>query len=202
MYPEPSNHEPPAQRADESPTVSVTPGKVMTVPDVPPNARQATHDRTRQNRCLAALVADPRPCEGQTDVVRVIDQTGQGTPACLLHGAVLLASLNGGRVRPAQDGPSATTVVRGRARAMHPFDGVFVGPGVQPVTTLEEAAVFPSAPCPLPPEPRLRSSGLGNAPGRRWVPGQRYQASHAPGSAAENPGDGARGTGCKEVATR
>jgi hypothetical protein len=44
-------------------------------------------------------------CEGQPDVVRVIDQTGHDTTACLLPGAVLLASLNGGRVRPAQGGP-------------------------------------------------------------------------------------------------
>lgn len=148
----------------------------------------------------AALLADPRPCEGEPDEVRVIDQTGQGTSACLLHGAVLLASLEGGRIFPGYGGHASAIHVRCRAREMRPFDGVWTGPGVARVTTLEEAAVFPSAPEPA--ESRSRSSRLGNAPRARWVAGQRYQAGHTPGGAADHLGDVVWGTGSKEVKTR
>lgn len=58
-------------------------------------------------RCLAALIAEPRPCEGGLTEVRVVDRTGQGTTACRLHGAVLLASLDGARVFPLDGGSTA-----------------------------------------------------------------------------------------------
>jgi hypothetical protein len=158
--------------------------------------------RARPERCPAALVADSRPCEGEPDEVRVIDRTGHGTSACLLHGAVLLASLEGGRVFPGYGGHASAIDVRCRAREMRPFDGVWTGPGVQRVSTFEEAAVFPSDPDPTPACPHLCSSGLGNASRARWVPGQRYQAGHASGGATEPPRAGGTGDGCKEVVTR
>lgn len=49
-------------------------------------------------RCSAAHLEDPRPCEGPADAVQIVDQTGAVAVACVLHGAVLLASLAGGRV--------------------------------------------------------------------------------------------------------
>jgi hypothetical protein len=45
-------------------------------------------------------MADPQPCDGHHDAVRIVDQTGASADACLLHGAVLLASLDDGRVYP------------------------------------------------------------------------------------------------------
>jgi hypothetical protein len=164
--------------------------------------RDGAASRSPGRRYLAAMGAESRPCEGEPDEVRVIDRIGQGTAACRLHGAVLLASLEGGRIVPGCGGNSAVMVVRCRAREMRRFDGVWTGPGVQRMNSLKEAAVFPSAPCPLPPEPCLRSSGPGNAPRARWAAGQRYQAGHLPGGAADNLGDAALGTGSKEVETR
>lgn len=49
-------------------------------------------------RCSAAHVEDTRPCVGAADAVVVIDRAGGETAACVLHGAVLLASLVDGRV--------------------------------------------------------------------------------------------------------
>lgn len=154
----------------------------------------------RRQRCLAALIADPRPCEGELAEVRGVDQTGQGTTACRLHGAVLLASLNGAQAYSLDGGSPAVVAVQNQAGLLHPFDGVWTGPGVQRATTLAEAVVFPSAPDPA--GPRFRSSELGNAPRGRWVAGRRYQAGHAPERATKGHSNGARGTWCKEVATR
>lgn len=154
----------------------------------------------RWQRCSAALIADPRPCGGGPTAVRVVDRTGQGTTACQLHGAVLLASLDGALLYSLDGGNTMAGAVHHRAGLMRPFGGVWTGPGVQRVTTLDEAMVLPSAPNPA--ESRSRSSEPGNAPGRRWVPGRRYQAGHSAGGAAGSPRDGARGTWCKEVATR
>jgi hypothetical protein len=178
------------------------------------DANQPAHNRTgragpgaatipelaRRQRCLAALIADPRPCEGGLAEVRVVERTGQGTTACRLHGAVLLASLDGARAYSLDGGNPAMVAVHNRAAVLHPFDGVWTGPGVQRVTTLAEATVFPSAPDPA--ESRFSSSELGNAPGGRCVPGRRYQAGHAPEGMTRDHSNGARGTRCKEVATR
>jgi hypothetical protein len=87
-----------------------------------------------------------------------------------------------------------------RAALLHPFDGVWAGPGVQRVDTLAEAVVFPSAADPT--ESRFRSSEPGNAPGGRWVAGRRYQAGHALEGMTRDHLNGLRGTRCKEVATR
>lgn len=155
--------------------------------------------RARPERCPAALTAEPRPCEGEPDEVRVSDQTGQGASACLLHGAVLLASLTGGRVFPGHSGHASAIDVGCRAREMRPFDGVWTGPGVQRITTLDEAMVFPSSPDDT--ESRFRSPEPGNTPGGRWGTGRRYQAGHALRRATNGRSNGARGTRCKEVAT-
>jgi hypothetical protein len=60
-------------------------------------------------RCSAAHSEDPRPCEGPTDAVQIVDQTGATAAACVLHGAVLLASLAGGRVC-LLDGPQGAAI--------------------------------------------------------------------------------------------
>ncbi len=105
-------------------------------------------------RCAAAHLADPRPCEGQWDAVRVVDQTGAGTEACLLHGAVLLASLDRGRVYPLNGPDGSAIVVFTRAQGLPPFD-FLTGPGVARVPTVDEAAVFPAGP-----EPEHRDDDL------------------------------------------
>jgi len=45
-------------------------------------------------RCEAAHRDDPTGCEGAQDAVRIIDQHGTETPACVHHGARLYASLD------------------------------------------------------------------------------------------------------------
>src|SRR5262249_6926495 len=69
-------------------------------------------------RCGAAHPDDPRPCEGRPDAVRVVDQTGVSTHGCLLHAAVLLASLAGGRVYPMHGPPGSAIEVYSRARML------------------------------------------------------------------------------------
>ena len=76
----------------------------------------------RQVRCAAAHVSDPRPCQGRPDTVRIVDQTGADTEACLLHGAVLLASLHLGRVYPLHGPQGSAITVYQRARDLPPFD--------------------------------------------------------------------------------
>jgi hypothetical protein len=98
-------------------------------------------------------------------------------------------------------GLSSAILAYNRASAMRPF-GFLTGPGVQPANTLEEAVEFPQALDPTPVGSRFRSSVPGNAPRARWVAGQRYQAGHLPGGAADNLGDVALGTGSKGVESR
>ena len=72
-------------------------------------------------RCAAAHAEDPRPCEGRPDAVRVVDAGGAEALACVLHGAVLLASLADGRVYPAA-GPDGTAIdVYKRAQELPAF---------------------------------------------------------------------------------
>ncbi len=73
-------------------------------------------------RCAAAHEEDPRPCEGAGDAVQIVDQTGAGVAACLLHGAVLLASLDRGRVYPLNGEDGVAITVFTRAQALRPFD--------------------------------------------------------------------------------
>jgi hypothetical protein len=73
-------------------------------------------------RCPAAHADDPRPCDGRPDAVRIVDRAGGSAPACLLHGAVLLASLEQGRVYPLADPAGSAIAVFQRARTMPPFD--------------------------------------------------------------------------------
>lgn len=123
---------------------------------------------TEGGRCEAAQVADPRGCEGRPDAVRIVDQTGASTKACLRHGAVLLASLHHGRVYPLHGPHGSAIVVYTRARQLPPF-GFLTGPGADHVYTTDEAAVLPYAP--EPPLPGTHTSALG----------RRFEAGTAPG---------------------
>ena len=72
--------------------------------------------------CGAAHSEDPRPCEGPVDAVRVVDRVGSAVSGCLLHGAVLLASLDDGRVYPLNGPAGSAIAVYLRARSLRPFD--------------------------------------------------------------------------------
>ena len=61
------------------------------------------------SRCAAAHSDDVRQCEGQRNAVQIIDRTGASVAGCVLHGAVLLASLEGGRVAPL-NGPDGAAI--------------------------------------------------------------------------------------------
>jgi len=65
---------------------------------------------------------DPRPCEGAIDAVRIVNQAGGAVAACLLHGAVLLASLDRARVYPLNGPEGSAITVFTRARTLPPFD--------------------------------------------------------------------------------
>lgn len=81
-------------------------------------------------RCEAAHAEDPRDCEGPADAVRIVDQLEGERLACVLHGAVLLASLHAGRVYlgpraftgNGDVAPNAPIEVYGRAQQIKPFD--------------------------------------------------------------------------------
>lgn len=117
------------------------------------------------SRCGAAHVEDVRQCEGQRDAVRIIDRTGAGVAGCLLHAAVLLASLVDGRVIPL-NGPDGSAIeVFRRAQTMPAF-GFLDGQGIARADAAAEVT-------PIPPrsgagthdgdQGRLRWSWSGNA---------------------------------------
>jgi hypothetical protein len=59
--------------------------------------------------------------------VRVIDQTGTDVDACLLHGAVLLASLDHGRWAPFHGPEGSTIAAHTRAPDLPSFDFMLGG---------------------------------------------------------------------------
>ncbi|MFI2714861.1 DUF6907 domain-containing protein [Streptomyces collinus] len=76
--------------------------------------------RMRQ-RCQAAHPDDPVPCDGPA-VVTVLDRGNGGAAGCEVHGARLLASLEGGRVYPLPDAPDGAAIrVFKAAGALRPF---------------------------------------------------------------------------------
>jgi hypothetical protein len=90
----------------------------MSLPDV----RRELSTGSAPERCPAAHDADPRPCDGPADVVRIVDRTGRTVAACPLHGAALLASLDRGRVHPLNGPAGSAIAVYVRARTLPPFD--------------------------------------------------------------------------------
>jgi hypothetical protein len=66
--------------------------------------------------------------------VQIVDRAGAAAPACLLHGAVLLASLDRARVYPLSGRESCAITVYTRARTLPPLD-FLTGPRVERVTT-------------------------------------------------------------------
>lgn len=75
-----------------------------------------------KNRCAATHPEDTSPCEGNLESVRVVDQDGAESLACVRHGAVLLASLENGRVYPAAGSPEGVAIrVFQRAKNLRPF---------------------------------------------------------------------------------
>lgn len=73
------------------------------------------------DRCAAAHPDDRRPCEGPPDAVRVVDQFEASVSACVRHGAVLLATLEGGRVYPGSVQGAAIEVYE-RAQKLRPYE--------------------------------------------------------------------------------
>lgn len=74
------------------------------------------------SRCAAAHSDDVRQCEGQRNAVQIVDRTGASVAGCVLHGAVLLASLEGGRVAPLNGPDGAAIEAFRRAQVVPPFD--------------------------------------------------------------------------------
>jgi hypothetical protein len=71
-------------------------------------------------RCEAAHRDDHQACDGPQDAVIVEDATGHQLHGCMLHGAILLASLEGGKVHPGSVEGAAIEVFY-RAQSMKPF---------------------------------------------------------------------------------
>jgi hypothetical protein len=72
-------------------------------------------------RCPAAHPLDPSPCDG-APVVMILDAVNCGARACELHGARMLASLDGGRVYRLPDAPDGAAIrVWKAARDLAPF---------------------------------------------------------------------------------
>lgn len=77
--------------------------------------------RARTTRCAAAHREDPRPCDGPEDAVRVVDASGAEQSGCVLHAAVVLASVTDARVYPGSVEGAAIEAHK-RAQGMRPFD--------------------------------------------------------------------------------
>lgn len=76
------------------------------------------------DRCPAAHVDDPTPCDGQP-VVTILDRSNAGADGCEHHAARLLASLEGGRVHPLPDAPGEAAIrVFKAADGIRPFPWV------------------------------------------------------------------------------
>lgn len=73
------------------------------------------------DRCVAAHIEDPTPCEGPREAVRVADRIGGSVLACVHHGARLYASLDGARVYPQPGHDGAAIEVYYRAQRLRPF---------------------------------------------------------------------------------
>ncbi|MFD3940227.1 hypothetical protein ACFWSP_35380 [Streptomyces sp. NPDC058618] len=82
-------------------------------------------------RCTAAHDEDPSPCAGPQDAVTIVDKLGTAVSACESHGAVLLASLYGGRVEPGSV-PDAATRVFVAADTTDPFPWLIDAPRTKP----------------------------------------------------------------------
>ncbi|MET7304646.1 hypothetical protein [Embleya sp. NPDC005575] len=73
-------------------------------------------------RCPAAHPDDTSPCEGRPDAVRILDQLGTETLACVRHGAILHASLTGPRVYPGPGHSNGDAIeVHKRAATLPPY---------------------------------------------------------------------------------
>lgn len=72
-------------------------------------------------RCAAAHDADPTPCEGPQDAVRIVDRYGSEVLACVHHGARMYASLIGPRVYPMPGHDGAAIEAYQRAQDLPPF---------------------------------------------------------------------------------
>lgn len=60
-------------------------------------------------RCRAAHPEDPTPCVGPV-AVAIVDAHGARVDGCEHHGARMLASLDGARVKPLPDGPPGAAI--------------------------------------------------------------------------------------------
>jgi hypothetical protein len=58
---------------------------------------------TTDDRCAAAHVEDPSDCDGPAAAVRIVDRDNADVLGCPRHGAVTLASIDGGRVYQGPD---------------------------------------------------------------------------------------------------
>jgi hypothetical protein len=104
------------------------------------DAWRPTAGSESRGRCPAAHAADPRPCEGVIDAVQIVDHAGASVAGCLLHGIVLLASLDRGRVCPLNGADGSAITVFTRAQTLRPFDFLARSSGVP---TTSQAAVLP-----------------------------------------------------------
>ncbi|MGW4476988.1 hypothetical protein ACWENQ_45670 [Nonomuraea sp. NPDC004354] len=90
-----------------------------------PVREQARANRDR-GRCPAAHEDDRQRCEGPADAVIIQDVAGTKVEGCVLHGAIMLASLKGAKVYPGPVEGYAIEVFT-RAQGMKPFDFPFPG---------------------------------------------------------------------------
>ncbi|MBB5869671.1 hypothetical protein F4553_003050 [Allocatelliglobosispora scoriae] len=76
--------------------------------------------RTLAMTCDAQHCEDSRPCIGPADAVTIRAAAGDASTGCVLHGAVMLASLIGARVYPCRVNGAAIAVFE-LAQTLPPF---------------------------------------------------------------------------------
>jgi len=75
---------------------------------------------TPTRHCPATHAEDIRPCIGPANAALIVDQAGSQTEGCVLHGAVLLASLDHGQVVITKEHPASQLVFE-LATGVRPF---------------------------------------------------------------------------------
>ncbi|MDX5526166.1 hypothetical protein PV677_36465 [Streptomyces sp. DE06-01C] len=72
------------------------------------------------DRCTAAHIEDPTPCQGPHDAVTILDGTGNVATGCEHHGARMLASIDDARIEPGSVVGAATRAFAA-SRTIRPF---------------------------------------------------------------------------------
>ncbi|MCX4606804.1 hypothetical protein OG402_40985 [Streptomyces anulatus] len=82
-------------------------------------------------RCTAAHIEDPTPCQGPDDAVTILDGAGNAAAGCEHHGARMAASIDGARIEPGSV-VGAATRASAASQTIRPFCWYESAPRTEP----------------------------------------------------------------------